>query len=638
MARPLLWVALAWSLCCLSVQAQAPQEGQRVESQQKKVFLLYTERRDGAYSATFERVIRQTLTEGTAGRIDYYGEYIDDARFSDQKYRAALADFIRRKYEARGYDLVVAVGGPALSFVASYGTELFPETPVVFYGSGGRPGPNYTGVAANPDLRSTVEVALRLQPHTKNIFVISGASAHDRGYVAGARQQLQPLEARVTFYHLEGLPMDELLDKVANLPRDSIIYYLVMTVDRAGTRYSNPDALSKVSAAANAPVYIVSDWNLNYGALGGSVVDAEALARQTADIALRVLRGEKAENIPLAAPAPNFNLFSWRELRRWGIGEESLPAGSVVRFKELSLWQEYKGRIIGALVLIALQAALIAVLLVERRRRQRAKEALDRLNAELEGRVAERTSALTAKTCELESFAFTVAHDLKAPLRAIDGYGRLLHDDYMDVLDEKGRTLLHTIRSSSVRMSRLIEDLLAYSRVEQSAFVLGRVELWPLVAALVAEKRDEIEARGIELTLSVNGASVTGDADGLKQALGNYLDNAIKFTRDAAHPSIKVGADETEGGCCLWVRDNGVGFDMKHRERVFEIFHRLRPAGDYPGTGVGLAIARKAAERMGGRAWAESEPGRGSTFYLEVPKEGRAPWTASPSLPNTSLY
>jgi hypothetical protein len=313
-------------------------------------------------------------------------------------------------------------------------------------------------------------------------------------------------------------------------------------------------------------------------------------------------------------------MFDWRELKRWGISEDRLPPGSIVRFKEPTFWEQYKWRIIGVLTLIALQASLIAILLIERRRRQRAKEALDRLNAELEQRVRERTAALDAKSRELETFAYSVAHDLKAPLRGIDGYSRLLLEDHAGKLDDEGRSFLHTIHASTEEMGRLIEDLLTYSRLERQEMIPDRLELRPLIAAVVEQKQHEVAGRGIDFVLEVNGGTAVADARGLAQALRNYLDNAIKFTRDAATPRIEVGAQENEHGCRIWVRDNGVGFDMKYHDRIFEIFQRLHRDEEYTGTGVGLAIVRKAAERMGGRAWAESEPGRGATFYLEIPK------------------
>jgi signal transduction histidine kinase len=251
--------------------------------------------------------------------------------------------------------------------------------------------------------------------------------------------------------------------------------------------------------------------------------------------------------------------------------------------------------------------------------RRLAVEALKRLNVELEQRVADRTAALDGKTRELETFAYTVAHDLKAPLRGIDGYSRLLLEHSLSELDEEGQNFLNTIRSSTAHMSQLIEDLLAYSRIERRHCALATVELRPFVEALVGERSVELLERNVAVTVNVDGASVLADANGLAQALSNYLDNAIKFSRTVDNAHIEIGASKGRDCCLMWVRDNGIGFDMRYHDRIFDIFQRLHRAEEYAGTGVGLAIVRKAMARMGGRAWAESEVGRGATFFLEVP-------------------
>jgi signal transduction histidine kinase len=313
-------------------------------------------------------------------------------------------------------------------------------------------------------------------------------------------------------------------------------------------------------------------------------------------------------------------MFDWRELRRWGVAESSLPPASVVHFKEFTFWELYKWRIVGMIALVILQSAFIAVLLVERRRRRRAKQALDLLNAELETRIEDRTAALNAKSRELETFAYSVAHDLKAPLRGIDGYSRLLLEEYASSLDDEGRSFLQTIQDSSDEMSQLIDDLLAYSRLERRELKPDRIQLGPMINSLVEEKRREVTKHPIDFVIDINGSTVLADPSGLVQSLRNYLDNAIKFTAKVARPCIEVGSKEDGESCLLWVRDNGIGFDMKDHDRIFDIFQRLNVSEDFPGTGIGLAIVRKAMERMGGRAWATSEPGRGATFYLEIPR------------------
>jgi PAS domain S-box-containing protein len=252
--------------------------------------------------------------------------------------------------------------------------------------------------------------------------------------------------------------------------------------------------------------------------------------------------------------------------------------------------------------------------------RRYAEEALKELNAGLEQRVQERTAKLEAANKELETFTYSVAHDLKGPLRGIDGYSRLLLAGYSDKLDDEGRQFLRNVRQAAQHMGELINDLLTYSRLERRDMQTGKVNPQELIEALLAERADEIEARGVAVTMAVSCTSATADREGLATALRNLLGNALKFTGNVPQPTIEIGGRDTGATCIFSVRDNGIGFDMKFHDRIFDIFQRLHRSEDYPGTGVGLAIVKKAMERMGGRAWAESEPGKGATFYLEIPE------------------
>ena len=249
--------------------------------------------------------------------------------------------------------------------------------------------------------------------------------------------------------------------------------------------------------------------------------------------------------------------------------------------------------------------------------RKQAEEELRQYREHLEELVSQRTEELHAKNQELETFAYSVSHDLKAPLRGIDGYSRLLLEDYLDRLDEDGRLFLHNIRHAARQMSQLIEDLLAYSRLERQTLKTGQANLLRLLKELLAERANDINERGVRLTIDLPCEVVTADASGLTQIWRNLLDNALKFTQTVAVPRIEIGGEETADRQRFWVRDNGIGFDMQYQKRIFEIFQRLHRAEDFPGTGIGLAIVRKALERMGGRVWAESRPGAGATFYLE---------------------
>ncbi|HXF61978.1 MAG TPA: PAS domain S-box protein [Caldilineaceae bacterium] len=253
------------------------------------------------------------------------------------------------------------------------------------------------------------------------------------------------------------------------------------------------------------------------------------------------------------------------------------------------------------------------------------QEIAERKRAQAEVLALNQTLAVQAQHLqvvnrELETFTYTVSHDLKAPLRGIDGYSRLLLEDYYDKLDEDGRFFLQTIRNATMQMARLIDDLLAYSRLERRPLATDQVNVDRLVETLIEQARHEQPDARVRIIQTTRCGAVTADADALTLALRNLLDNALKFSAKNDAPLIEIGGEAADDRCVLYVRDNGVGFDMQYHDRIFEIFQRLHRAEDYEGTGIGLAIVRKAIQRMGGQVWAESQPGQGATFYLEIPK------------------
>jgi PAS domain S-box-containing protein len=241
------------------------------------------------------------------------------------------------------------------------------------------------------------------------------------------------------------------------------------------------------------------------------------------------------------------------------------------------------------------------------------------LNADLERRVAERTEELAAAVRELETFAYSVSHDLKAPLRAVDGYSQILLDEHASSLNEEAVELLGRLRRGAQRMAQLVEGLLAYSRIERRALQTGPVQIDGVLRAVLVELREEVEAKGADVVVHISRDVVRADRDGLEIILRNLVGNSLKYSRPDRPPRIEIAAREAEGKFLLSVSDDGIGFDVQYHDRIFEIFQRLHRLEDYGGTGIGLALVKKAAERMKGRVWARSEPGQGATFYVELP-------------------
>ncbi|MCC7130312.1 MAG: GAF domain-containing protein [Anaerolineae bacterium] len=249
--------------------------------------------------------------------------------------------------------------------------------------------------------------------------------------------------------------------------------------------------------------------------------------------------------------------------------------------------------------------------------RQRADEAVRKLNLELERRVTERTIELQLANQELESFAYSVSHDLRAPLRGIDGYSGLLVEDYHAALDEQGKAYLNNIRQAASQMSDLIDDLLKLSRVTRVEMHRQVVDLTAIAEQIAADCRRREPRRAVEISIQPE-LQVYGDPHLLKLALENLVNNAWKFTRRAAEPRIEIGATHQKGNPIYFVRDNGVGFDMKYHDKLFRAFQRLHDSSDFEGTGIGLATVQRVIQRHSGQVWAESEPDQGAAFYFTL--------------------
>jgi signal transduction histidine kinase len=239
-------------------------------------------------------------------------------------------------------------------------------------------------------------------------------------------------------------------------------------------------------------------------------------------------------------------------------------------------------------------------------------------NAKLEQSLREHAAELEAANNDLEAFSFSVSHDLRAPLRAIDGYCGIIEEELGDKLDELSRHLFRVVRDSSQRMGILINDLLAFAHLGRQPLSRQPVSISALVHEVVDELRKEHVQRQIEIRVRDLPDGV-GDPALLKQVLVNLLSNAFKFTRKTEAAVVEVGCDQSTGESIYFIRDNGAGFDMRHASKLFEPFHRLHGGKEFEGTGVGLSIVNRVIRKHGGRIWAEAEVDKGATFYFTLP-------------------
>lgn len=605
---------VAMALYCMAVPLRAA-------DQEARVVTLYGVDPYLPPFLTMDKAMRDTIASGNAQPVTFFSESLDTQRFAMEALEPEIADLLARKYKALPVRVVVAVSRTALDFFERYGGQIWPGARVVYVGFLGyelKPSalpPGASAVVSILDAAGTIDIARRLQPGAHHVVVINGVSEVDRTAEQQARDSLATQDKSVTVEYLSGLPLRELVDRLAAEPPDSIVIYLAQFRDRDGRPYEPLVVLRAVAKASRAPVYGAGETYIGLGAVAGSVSSYERKGRLAGEQVRRALMGGPPDPSRLVLAAPNQCVADARALQRWSLDKRLLPRDCDIRFADVPLWRQYLWQIAVTLAIIAAQTVLIVGLLSQRRRRRRAEQ------AEASQRAALTHAARVATAGELTG---AIAHEINQPLGAI-----LSNADAGDLLLDSGadrraelRAILADIRRDDLRASAVIRRL--RELIGKHEIARQEIDLNDVVNDLEPVMRAEAKRRGVTLEIrrAPEPLAIIGDNIQVQQVLINLVLNAMEAVADGPDDrrTVVVSLEKAAGRGVLAVRDRGPGIAPEHGAKLFESFFSTKRGG----MGLGLSITRTIVEAHGGRIWFETDAREGTVFRVDLPLAHKA--------------
>jgi signal transduction histidine kinase len=406
----------------------------------RNILLLYMEGYRLAANISGAKAIQEVIGQRHGSQI--FEEDLADCRLriEDQ----VIVDALRRKYTGQEMDLVMTVGPQAIKFLLQYSQELWPSTPIVFSCVTAKDlpatlPPNVTGVAGSLNFAANVDLALRLQPEVRHVVYVSGATPLETSKRGAAEREFEPYAGRMEFTYLDNLSLPELLVRLAQLPSNSVVLFTTFFKDASGQAYLEAGVCPLIAGISDAPVYGTFEPRLGCGIVGGSMSRVEAIVRQGAHLALRILKGEPIAHLPVEKGAPNEFIVDWRALRKWGISENRLPVGTIVKYREPSGWECRRKNVLPALAGLLAQSGLLALFSMQMRGRNRSDPMIRRLTGrlikasederrhlarELHDDIGQRLSLVSAQLGSLNQLraadAPDVDSDFKDSLRELD--------------------------------------------------------------------------------------------------------------------------------------------------------------------------------------------------------------------------
>ena len=607
---------LRTTVACLFVLFVATNEISAAEL--RRVLLIHAFAHADSPWSNMAASFREEILKKSPGPIDVYELSLDTARIRNPDDELPFVEHVLKVLSGRKLDLIVPVGAPAAFFMRRHRSELFPETPMMILGADRRRiprntlGKRDTAVLLNLDVPAYFENILHVLPKTKHIALAIGNSPVEQFWASEFMRQGQRFADRVDTASLSKLPFDEMLQRAATMPAHSVIVWSLLSEDAAGIPYSEERALDKARAVADVPIFGISDYQLGRGIVGGPLVQTEVLGRSAAKVALRILKGDKPATIGPTYVGLSTPTYDWRELQRWDISEAQLPPGSIVRFREPSVWQKYRWQIVTVAAILMAQGAVITGLFWQRWRRRIAEMELRRRLLQV---IHLNRTAVTG------ALSTSVAHELNQPLGAIQSYAdaAMLHLKAAPPNVVRAEQILGNILRANKRAAQIITHLRDLLK-KRDEIELRDCDLNDLISETLKIVGPEASKKGIELEpYRPNGTlTVRGDRIQLEQVILNLATNAIDAMHDSDPSRNKLSIQTAvidQATVEVSVVDSGIGIPPDSLGKIFETFYTTKRSG----TGLGLSIARTIIETYGGKLWAENGPNGGAKFCFTLP-------------------
>jgi signal transduction histidine kinase len=585
----------------------------------KRVLMLFGEARDLPGNVLMEQAIQRVMATNSNNHVEFFSESMDAGRFPDTNHYDLFGKYIKDKYSGQKLDLAMMFMSRNFMLAQEMNKALPTNLPSVFVvlndldipkSPGGRP---FTGIFQRFDIPGTIKFIFRLQPETRRVVVIGGVSRPDQGTLSRIADMAQTIEG-VKFEFWTNMPVEEMCRAAATLPPDTVILLGTIQRDVTGQRFYTSQIVQLLAPSADVPVYVLGEGLIGTGALGGDVMDSESLGTGAGEIALQVLAGTPASQIPVELRTNGTPMVDWRVLQRWHIEESRLPVGCVIRYQPGSLWEEHRNLIIFVTAALVAQAFTIVILLVQRRQQRRAEAEIEQQRTEL---------AHVTRVSTMGQLASALTHELNQPLGAIlrnaEAAELYLQNDPPNL--QEVRNILTDIRRDDKRAGNVIDRMRALYK--RRGVVLNPLDLRELVEDTVAMTRMDAAARHVKLNVQVPAElpEAQGDRVHLQQVLLNLILNGMDAMNAVprARRSLLVRVQMTKNGNLrVDVSDHGTGIVPEAAGRIFEPFFTTKSNG----MGMGLAISQTIIETHGGDIWVDSKAGEGTTFSFILPPAG----------------